>query len=175
MNHRETLDEAIDRVASRLTQSDEAERVEVQPVWIATPSRGWLAWRVAAVGGAAVVLLALAIMRTPRSEERALDPSVGMSALVVWSPLRSSVSNAPSIRRDDEPKRAVERPLAMRAQRDERPVWGIPFIEAPAALAVAATTMSRIEIDAVGVDAIELVPLSVGAIDRDSVKDSKEQ
>jgi hypothetical protein len=171
----ETVDEAIDRVASRMTRSDDGVAVDIPPVWLTRPRPAWLAWRVAGVVGAAAVLLAVAIFWAPRTEDRPVDSPVAASIVVPWSPLRPPVFDSrPGGEAGIRSGVAGARETAT-VDRQSRPAWGIPFLETPTALAVAGSAMPGIDVDAMVVDALEVVPLSVAAIDPDGTGNSKEQ
>jgi hypothetical protein len=174
MTSRETVDEAIDRVASCMTQSDSDVQVDMPTVWLTTPRSTWMAWRVAGIVGAAAMLLAVAIFQM-RNEDRPTDSSMAASGVVLWAPLRTPVPDTRSGGGvDDRSEVAGEREIVAVA-RENRPSWGIPFLETPTALAVAESSMPAIDVDAIAVDALEVVPLSVAAINPDGASNSKEQ
>lgn len=175
MKPRETLDEAIDRIASCMTQGGDASGVAAGSILARPAAHSWMGWRVVGVAGMGAVLLALAIIRTPGDRERVVDPSIATSPLIAWSPLRSE---AQEMRSGEmiQPAAIGRAHRLSTADRDSTPSWGIPFLETPAAIAVTVTTMSSIDVAAgVGVEAIEVAPLSVDAIDRNSARDVKEQ
>lgn len=175
MRPEETLEEAIDRVASQMTQSGGADGVDIRPVWMNRPAHPRVGWRVAGVAGVGAVLLALAIIRAPGVEERATASAIGASPLIAWLPLRPSIFETRSRGEVSAPVRAIRMRGPVAADRQSAPTFGIPFLQTPTALAIAAPTrMSDIDVDAVAVDAIEVAPLLVGAIDPNGARDSKE-
>jgi hypothetical protein len=185
MRTEETLDEAIDRVASHMTRSD--PNVDLAPVWVTPAPRGWIGWRVAGGVGLAVALLSVALTIAQRDGRADVDAPVDSSPLVAWSSFHAPVSEVPgTLEGSGTPKGvpyvptrasiAAKPQTARVVDEDERPTWGIPLIGAPTALAIAAPTrISDIDVDTVAVDAIEVAPLLVGAIDPNGARDSKEQ
>jgi hypothetical protein len=187
VKRRETLDEAIDRVASRMTQRGDGDGGEIRAVWTSPSAYRWLGWRGVAVAGvaAAAVLIAVTLVRGPAVDEGDVGPSLGGSPLMAWSPLRAPIvdtgggiaeGRAVRVARAAGPIRADSLREPGVTEGDGRPTFGIPLLEAPSALAVPAQTMTGIDIDAVGeIETIEVAPLSVDAISDDRENEPKEQ
>jgi hypothetical protein len=84
MTDRETLDEAIDRVALQMTQ---AQGGDVVPVWTPAPAR-WTGWRIGGAVAALAIVVGLVVTSVFRVAERGDTSTIGASALVAWSPLQ---------------------------------------------------------------------------------------
>ncbi len=179
MKVRETLDEAIDRVATRMTRGGESLRVDIRPVWTGTsPAFAQALWRrrpVAVLVGVGAVLLTAIVIRAPRVDQHAADVSIAASLVTIWSPLHEPVSDERTDRGVEGPAGVVRRLRVGHTVDGERPAWGIPFITAPASLDVAASTTPAIGLETVAVEAINVEPLTIHAIDRDGPLFPKEQ
>lgn len=164
MTPRETVDEAIDRVASQLTAVDARVARRIAPVWRErqTPSR--LGWYLVAASAAAIV--AALFVATWNAGERPGDisplESVAAGSLSPYSAVpdtvrpvaaRVAIARAPVTRVADAPRDTRE---------DE--TWGIPSIAVPAALTVDVVSVTSIDTPDVGVVALTMAPLAIEPI-----------
>lgn len=160
MRPNETFDEAIDRVATRMTVSSGGDIVWTPP----TPA-SWFGWRLAGGISVFVMLLGIAFVSLSRPGPQHSTTAIETTALTVWASLRTPIGPSPAGSHADAGRRALERQTGAL---ETRPSWGIPLIERPPGLAVSDLAMREIPIEHIGVEAIEVAPLSIGNLDRDA-------
>lgn len=171
----ETLDEAIDRVAARMTAITPRAAGRLWPA----PQRvrsGWSYWQVAGVGlvlGAIALAVAVTMPIVDRQPPQIaaapiVVPRVDIALAAPVRPLAADPPPAPAARvphvDGGEARRASTGSIAGpsvggAAQRAERPTWGLPFIAERAALAVA-----PVDVPPLHVDAMEVVPVAVPSL-----------
>lgn len=164
MTPRETLDEAIDRVASQLTAVD-ARAHRIVPVWRAPRTSSWFDWRLAAVGAAAIV--AAVLVTTWRGGEQPGEvprlKSIAGRALTSYPtvPEASRPVVTDTVAMVVAARMPNVRAAVVRSEVREDDRWGIPSIAEPAALRIDAVAVAAIGAPSGGIDALTMAPLAI--------------